>query len=180
MSLVERIVFQLLTTSLSSSKTQRPVPVLGSLYPKENSSNQTIHVSRREVLITKDEIHQFSVALTVFICSSSLGNCSVFPCVMPVVFLLPLKANFKRMWCFCQMAFSGKPGELAEVDLVGNDPEESIMEADIQVSDDLFDDHSVTDISDTNEPGEMQNATGKSSLCPKLFAKACVYRLLFA
>lgn len=84
------------------------------------------------------------------------------------------------MWCFCQMTFTGKPSELGEVDLTGNDPEESIMEVDNQVSDDLFDDHSVTDISDTNESGEMQNVTGKSSLCPKLFAKACFYRLLIA
>lgn len=100
--------------------------------------------------------------------------------VMPVVFCLSLKASFRRMWCFCQMTFTGKPSELGEVDLTGNDPEESIMEVDNQVSDDLFDDHSVTDISDTSESGEMQNLTGKSSLCPKLFAKACFYRLLFA
>jgi len=77
------------------------------------------------------------------------------------------------------MTFNGKPSELGEVDLLGNDPEESKMEVDNQVSDDLFDDHSVTDISDTNESGEMQNITGKSSLCPKLFAKACFYIILF-
>lgn len=70
------------------------------------------------------------------------------------------------------MTFTGKPSELGEVDLVGNDPEESIMEADNQVSDDLFDDHSVTDISDTNESGEMQNVTGKLSLCPKKLTKS--------
>lgn len=69
------------------------------------------------------------------------------------------------------MTFTGKPSELGEVDLVGNDPEESMMEADNQISDDLFDDHSVTDISDTNESGEMQNITGKLSLCPKKLAK---------
>lgn len=65
--------------------------------------------------------------------------------------------------CKNLMTFTGKPSELGEVDLVGNDPEESIMEADNQVSDDLFDDHSVTDISDTNESGEMQNVTGAVS-----------------
>uniref|UniRef100_A0A669QMV8 non-specific serine/threonine protein kinase n=1 Tax=Phasianus colchicus TaxID=9054 RepID=A0A669QMV8_PHACC len=65
--------------------------------------------------------------------------------------------------CKSLMTFTGKPSELGEVDLVGNDAEESIMEADNQVSDDLFDDHSVTDISDTNESGEMQNVTGAVS-----------------
>ncbi|XP_052526849.1 serine-protein kinase ATM isoform X3 [Tympanuchus pallidicinctus] len=65
--------------------------------------------------------------------------------------------------CKNLMTFTGKPSELGEVDLVGNDPEESMMEADNQISDDLFDDHSVTDISDTNESGEMQNVTGAVS-----------------
>ncbi|XP_042694755.1 serine-protein kinase ATM isoform X3 [Centrocercus urophasianus] len=65
--------------------------------------------------------------------------------------------------CKNLMTFTGKPSELGEVDLVGNDPEESMMEADNQISDDLFDDHSVSDISDTNESGEMQNITGAVS-----------------
>ncbi|XP_008940294.1 PREDICTED: serine-protein kinase ATM-like, partial [Merops nubicus] len=61
--------------------------------------------------------------------------------------------------CKNLMTFTGKPNELGEADLMGNDPEESIMEVDNQVSDDLFGEHSVTDISDTNESGEMQNIT---------------------
>ncbi|KAM9300934.1 serine-protein kinase ATM isoform 3-T5 [Morus bassanus] len=65
--------------------------------------------------------------------------------------------------CKNLMTFTGKPSELGEVDLTGNDPEESIMEVDNQVSDDLFDDHSGTDVSDTNESGEMQNVTGALS-----------------
>ncbi|OXB62859.1 hypothetical protein ASZ78_015403 [Callipepla squamata] len=64
--------------------------------------------------------------------------------------------------CKNLMTFTGKPNELGEVDLVGNDPEESMMEADNQVSDDLFDDHSVGDISDTND-SELQNVTGAVS-----------------
>ncbi|OXB72350.1 UNVERIFIED_CONTAM: hypothetical protein H355_006200 [Colinus virginianus] len=64
--------------------------------------------------------------------------------------------------CKNLMTFTGKPNELGEVDLVGNDPEESMMEADNQVSDDLFDDHSVADISDTND-SELQNVTGAAS-----------------
>ncbi|KAM6385449.1 serine-protein kinase ATM isoform 3-T6 [Alca torda] len=65
--------------------------------------------------------------------------------------------------CKNLMTFTGKTAELGEVDLMGNDPEESVMEVDNQMSDDLFDDHSVTDISDTNESGEMQNVTGALS-----------------
>ncbi|XP_029898301.1 serine-protein kinase ATM isoform X3 [Aquila chrysaetos chrysaetos] len=65
--------------------------------------------------------------------------------------------------CKNLMTFTGKASELGEVDLMGNDPEESVMEVDNQLSDDLFDDHSVTDISDTNESGEMQNVTGALS-----------------
>uniref|UniRef100_A0A8C3U3C7 non-specific serine/threonine protein kinase n=1 Tax=Catharus ustulatus TaxID=91951 RepID=A0A8C3U3C7_CATUS len=44
-----------------------------------------------------------------------------------------------------------------------NDPEESIMEVDNLASDDLFDDHSVTDISDANETGDLQTVTGALS-----------------
>lgn len=90
---------------------------------------------------------------------------------MLMCFLRSLKANFKRILCFCQMTFTGKPSDLGEMDVVGHDPEESIMEADNQVSDNLFDGHSVTDVSGTNESGDMQNVTGKLSLCPKLSAK---------
>lgn len=89
---------------------------------------------------------------------------------MSVVFLLSLKNNFKRLWCFCQMTITGKPSVLGEVDL-RNDPEESMMEVDNQASDGLFDDHSVTDISDTNESGDMQTVTGKSCLSPDYFQK---------
>lgn len=98
---------------------------------------------------------------------------------MSVVFLLSLKASFKRLWCFCQMTVTGKPSVLAEVDL-RNDPEESIMEVDNWASDDLFDDHSVTDISDTNESGDMQIVTGKSSLPPNYFQKLVFCKYLFA
>lgn len=89
---------------------------------------------------------------------------------MSVVFLLPLKSNCKRLWCFCQMTVTGKPSVLGEVDL-RSDPEESIMEVDNQASDGLFDDHSVADISDTNESGDMQTVTGKYFLPPNYFQK---------
>ena len=48
-SLVERIVFQILTMSLAPSKTQRLASILGSVCPKENSSDEIIHVHRRQV-----------------------------------------------------------------------------------------------------------------------------------
>ncbi|XP_009586363.1 PREDICTED: serine-protein kinase ATM-like, partial [Fulmarus glacialis] len=82
--------------------------------------------------------------------------------VLSNIFLRLLTSKFMNDLvdiCKNLMTFTGKPSELGEVDLTGNDPEESIMEVDNQVSDDLFDDHSVTDISDTNESGEMQNVT---------------------
>uniref|UniRef100_H0ZQW0 Serine-protein kinase ATM n=1 Tax=Taeniopygia guttata TaxID=59729 RepID=H0ZQW0_TAEGU len=64
--------------------------------------------------------------------------------------------------CKNLMTVTGKPSILGEVDL-RNDPEESMMEVDNQASDGLFDDHSVTDISDTNESGDMQTVTGALS-----------------
>ncbi|RMC07330.1 hypothetical protein DUI87_16789 [Hirundo rustica rustica] len=63
--------------------------------------------------------------------------------------------------CMNLMTVTGKPSVLGEVDL-RNDPEESIMEVDNWASDDLFDDHSVTDISDTNESGDMQIVTARA------------------
>lgn len=98
---------------------------------------------------------------------------------MSVMSLLSLNANFKRMWCFCQLTVTGKSSVPGKVDL-GNDPEESIMEVDNLASDDLFDDHSVTDISDTNESGDLQIVTGKSSLPPKLLPKPCFCKYFFA
>nr|XP_009682092.1 PREDICTED: serine-protein kinase ATM isoform X1 [Struthio camelus australis] len=65
--------------------------------------------------------------------------------------------------CRHLMTFTGKPSDVGEVDQMGNDPEESIMEVDNQLSDVLFDGPSMADISDTNESGEMQNVTGAVS-----------------
>ncbi|NXH12272.1 ATM kinase, partial [Bucco capensis] len=65
--------------------------------------------------------------------------------------------------CKNLMAFTGKASELGEVEVLGNDPEESTMEAENQVSDDLFDDPSVADTSDPNECAEMQTVAGALS-----------------
>ncbi|XP_042723039.1 serine-protein kinase ATM isoform X2 [Lagopus leucura] len=101
-------------------------------------------------------------------CTKCLCNCTKNSANKMVsnLFLRLLTSKFiNDLLDICKnlMTFTGKPSELGEVDLVGNDPEESMMEADNQISDDLFDDHSVTDISDTNESGEMQNITGAVS-----------------
>ncbi|XP_032907768.1 serine-protein kinase ATM isoform X2 [Catharus ustulatus] len=64
--------------------------------------------------------------------------------------------------CKNLLTVTGKPSVLGKVDL-RNDPEESIMEVDNLASDDLFDDHSVTDISDANETGDLQTVTGALS-----------------
>ncbi|XP_052526847.1 serine-protein kinase ATM isoform X1 [Tympanuchus pallidicinctus] len=101
-------------------------------------------------------------------CTKCLCNCTKNSANKMVsnLFLRLLTSKFiNDLLDICKnlMTFTGKPSELGEVDLVGNDPEESMMEADNQISDDLFDDHSVTDISDTNESGEMQNVTGAVS-----------------
>ncbi|XP_042694753.1 serine-protein kinase ATM isoform X1 [Centrocercus urophasianus] len=101
-------------------------------------------------------------------CTKCLCNCTKNSANKMVsnLFLRLLTSKFiNDLLDICKnlMTFTGKPSELGEVDLVGNDPEESMMEADNQISDDLFDDHSVSDISDTNESGEMQNITGAVS-----------------
>lgn len=116
-----------------------------------------------------NEDAQISLLRTLIMqCTKCLCNCTKNSANKMVsdLFLRLLTSKFiNDLLDVCKnlMTFTGKPSELGEVDLVGNDPEESIMEADNQVSDDLFDDHSVTDISDTNESGEMQNVTGAVS-----------------
>ncbi|XP_061847968.1 serine-protein kinase ATM isoform X4 [Colius striatus] len=101
-------------------------------------------------------------------CTKCLCSCTKNSAnkMMSNIFLHLLTSKFMNDLvdiCKNLMAFTGKPSELGEVDLMGNDPGDSIMEVDNQVADDLFDDHSVADISDTNESGEMQTVTGALS-----------------
>ncbi|NXP10247.1 ATM kinase, partial [Thinocorus orbignyianus] len=109
-----------------------------------------------------------SLRTLIMQCTKCLCNCTKNSANRMVshVFLHLLTSKFMNDLvdiCKNLMTFTGKLRELGEMDLMGNDPEESVMEVDNQVSDDLFDDHSVTDISDTNESGEMQNVTGALS-----------------
>ncbi|KAM9389462.1 serine-protein kinase ATM [Phaethornis superciliosus] len=108
-----------------------------------------------------------SLRTLIMQCTKCLCNCTKNSAnkMLSNIFLRLLTSKFMNDLvdiCKNLMTFTGKPGELGEADLMGNDPEESIMEADNLASGDLFD-HSVTDISDSNESGEVQNVTGALS-----------------
>ncbi|XP_010143177.1 PREDICTED: serine-protein kinase ATM [Buceros rhinoceros silvestris] len=136
------------------------------------NARSLIHYAGESISQSKNKLNEdaqvCSLRTLIMQCTKCLCNCTKNGAnkMMSNIFLRLLTSKFMNDLvdiCKSLMTFSGKPSELAEVDLMGNDPEESIMEADNQVSDDLFDDHSVTDISDTNESGEMQNVTGALS-----------------
>ncbi|XP_074906086.1 serine-protein kinase ATM isoform X3 [Buteo buteo] len=131
-----------------------------------------IHYAGESISQSKNKLNedaQISSLRTLIIqCTKCLCNCTKNSAnkMLSNIFLRLLTSKFMNDLvdiCKNLMTFTGKASELGEVDLMGNDPEESVMEVDNQVSDDLFDDHSVTDISDTNESGEMQNVTGALS-----------------
>ncbi|XP_065687565.2 serine-protein kinase ATM [Patagioenas fasciata] len=125
-----------------------------SISQSKNKLNEDAQVNSLRTLITH--------------CTKCLCNCTKNSAnkMQSNIFLRLLTSKFvDDLVDICKnlMVFTGKPSELGEVDLTGNDPEESIMEVDNQMSDDLFDDHTVTDINDTNESSEMQNVTGPLS-----------------
>ncbi|XP_010190562.1 PREDICTED: serine-protein kinase ATM-like, partial [Mesitornis unicolor] len=132
-----------------------------------------IHYAGESISQSKNKLNEDaqinSLRTLIMQCTKCLCNCTKNSAkkILSNIFLRLLTSKFMNDLvdiCKTLMTFTGKPGELGEVDPMGNDPEESIMEVDNQVSDDLFDDHSVSDVSDTNESGEMQNVTG--ALCP--------------
>ncbi|XP_069739549.1 serine-protein kinase ATM [Phaenicophaeus curvirostris] len=131
-----------------------------------------IHYAGESIAQSKNKLNDDaqinSLRTLIMQCTKCLCNCTKNSAnkMLSSIFLRLLSSKFMNDLvdiCKNLMAFTGKPNELGEGDLMGNDPEESIMEVDNQVSDDLFDDHSVTDISDTNESGEMQNVAGALS-----------------
>ncbi|XP_064027162.1 serine-protein kinase ATM isoform X2 [Pogoniulus pusillus] len=131
-----------------------------------------IHYAGESISQSKNKLNEdaqiSSLRNLIMQCTKCLCNCTKNSTskMLSNIFLHLFTSKFMNDLadiCKNLMTYTGKPSELGEVDLTGNDPEESIMELDNQVSDDLFDDHSVTDISDTNEPGEMQNITGALS-----------------
>ncbi|XP_076184293.1 serine-protein kinase ATM isoform X3 [Aptenodytes patagonicus] len=132
------------------------------------NAKSLIHYAGESISQSKNKLHEdtqiSSLRTLIMQCTNCLCNCTKNSAIKMLsnIFLRLLTSKFMNDLvdiCKNLMTFTGKPSELGEVDLTGNDPEESIMEVDNQVSDDLFDDHSVTDISDTNESGEMQNVT---------------------
>ncbi|XP_010570895.1 PREDICTED: serine-protein kinase ATM isoform X4 [Haliaeetus leucocephalus] len=136
------------------------------------NARSLIHYAGESISQSKNKLNedaQISSLRTLIIqCTKCLCNCTKNSAnkMLSNIFLRLLTSKFMNDLvdiCKNLMTFTGKASELGEVDLMGNDPEESVMEVDNQVSDDLFDDHSVTDISDSNESGEMQNVTGALS-----------------
>ncbi|XP_075580028.1 serine-protein kinase ATM [Pelecanus crispus] len=131
-----------------------------------------IHYAGESISQSKNKLNEDSqinsLRTLIMQCTKCLCNCTKNSAnkMLSNIFLRLLTSKFMNDLvdiCKNLMTFTGKPSELGEVDLVGNDPEESIMEVDNQISDDLFDDHSATDVSDTNESGDMQNVTGALS-----------------
>uniref|UniRef100_A0A663LSW0 non-specific serine/threonine protein kinase n=1 Tax=Athene cunicularia TaxID=194338 RepID=A0A663LSW0_ATHCN len=137
------------------------------------NARSLIHYAGESISQSKNKLNEDaqinSLRTLIMQCTKCLCNCTKNSAnkMLSNIFLRLLTSKFMNELvdiCKNLMTFTGKPSELGEEDLMGNDPEESIMEVDNQVSDDLFDDHSVTDISDTSESSEMQNVTG--ALCP--------------
>ncbi|NXU56060.1 ATM kinase, partial [Turnix velox] len=131
-----------------------------------------IHYAGEGILQSKNRLNEDaqinSLRTLITQCTKCLCSCIKRSAnkMMSSIFLHLLTSKFMNDLvdiCRNLMTFIGKPGELGELNLTGNDPEESLMEVNNQASDDIFDDNSVTDISDVNEPGEMQNVTGALS-----------------
>ncbi|XP_074672224.1 serine-protein kinase ATM isoform X4 [Strix aluco] len=136
------------------------------------NARSLIHYAGESISQSKNKLNEDaqinSLRTLIMQCTKCLCNCTKNTAskMLSNIFLRLLTSKFMNDLvdiCKNLMTFTGKPSELGEADLMGNDPEESIMEVDNQVSDDLFDDHSVTDISDTNESSETQNVTGALS-----------------
>ncbi|XP_062471298.1 serine-protein kinase ATM [Pezoporus occidentalis] len=131
-----------------------------------------VHYAGESISLSNNKLNEDaqinSLRTLIMQCTKCLCNCvknsankmhsDIFLRLLTSKFMNDLVDTCKNL-----MTFTGKPSILGEVDLVGNDPEESIMEGDNQVSDDLFDDPAVTGIRDTSESSEMQNVTGALS-----------------
>ncbi|XP_035183026.1 serine-protein kinase ATM isoform X2 [Oxyura jamaicensis] len=128
-------------------------------------AGESISNSRKKL---NEDAQISSLRTLIMQCTKCLCNCTKNSAnkMLSNLFLRLLTSKFMNDLvdiCKNLMTFTGKPSDLGEVDLVGHDPEESIMEVDNQGSDNLFDGHSMTDISGTNESGDIQNVTGAVS-----------------
>uniref|UniRef100_A0A8C9U8F7 non-specific serine/threonine protein kinase n=1 Tax=Serinus canaria TaxID=9135 RepID=A0A8C9U8F7_SERCA len=135
------------------------------------NAKSLIHYAGESISQSKNKLNedtQINMLRTLIMqCTKCLCNCTKNSAnkMLSNIFLRLLTSKFMNdLIDICQnlMTVTGKPSVLGEVDL-SNDLEESIMEVNNQSSDGLFDDHSVTDISDTNESGDMQTVTGALS-----------------
>ncbi|NXP37747.1 ATM kinase, partial [Leiothrix lutea] len=135
------------------------------------NAKSLIHYAGENISQSKNKLNedtQINTLRTLIMqCTKCLCSCTKNSAnkVMSNIFLRLLTSKFMDDLidiCKNLMTVTGKLSALGEVDL-RNDPEESIMEVDNLSSDDLFDDHSVTDISDTNESGDIQIVTGALS-----------------
>ncbi|XP_039239372.1 serine-protein kinase ATM-like [Pipra filicauda] len=135
------------------------------------NAKSLIHYAGESISQSKNKLNEDnqinSLRTLIMQCTKCLCNCTKNSAnkILSNIFLRLLTSKFMNDLidiCKNLMTATGKPSVLGEMDL-RNDPEESIVEVDNQVSDDLFDNHSVTDISDTNESGDMQTVTGALS-----------------
>uniref|UniRef100_A0A8C3N4A1 non-specific serine/threonine protein kinase n=1 Tax=Geospiza parvula TaxID=87175 RepID=A0A8C3N4A1_GEOPR len=134
------------------------------------NAKSLIHYAGESISQSKNKLNedtQINTLRTLIMqCTKCLCNCTKNSAnkMLSNIFLRLLTSKFMNdLIDICNnLVITGKPSVLGEVDL-RNDPEESIMEADNQGSDGLCDHHSVTDVSDTNESGDMQTVTGALS-----------------
>ncbi|KAI1242007.1 hypothetical protein IHE44_0005519 [Lamprotornis superbus] len=135
------------------------------------NAKSLIHYAGESISQSKNKLnedtHIHTLRTLIMQCTKCLCNCTKSSAnkMLSNIFLHLLTSKFMNDLidiCKNLMTVTGKPSVLGKMDL-RNDPEESIMEVDNLASDDLFDDHSVTDVSDTNESGDMQTVTGALS-----------------
>ncbi|NWY72580.1 ATM kinase, partial [Erithacus rubecula] len=135
------------------------------------NAKSLIHYASESISQSKNKLHEdtqiHTLKTLIMQCTKCLCNCTKNSANKKLsnIFLRLLTSKFMNDLidiCKNLMTVTGKPGVLGKGDF-RNDPEESIMEVDNLASDDMFDDHSVSDISDTNESGDMQTVTGALS-----------------
>ncbi|XP_016156779.1 PREDICTED: serine-protein kinase ATM [Ficedula albicollis] len=135
------------------------------------NAKSLIHYAGESISQSKNKLNEdtqiHTLRTLIMQCTKCLCNCTKNSAnkMLSNIFLRLLTSKFMNDLidiCKNLMTVTGKTSVLGKVDF-RNDPEESIMEVDNLASDDMFDDHSVTDISDTNESGDMQTVTGALS-----------------
>uniref|UniRef100_A0A8C6Z7X0 non-specific serine/threonine protein kinase n=1 Tax=Nothoprocta perdicaria TaxID=30464 RepID=A0A8C6Z7X0_NOTPE len=127
-----------------------------------------IHYAGESIYYAKNKLNEDaqinSLRTLILQYTKCLCNCTKVDRMLSDLFLRLLTSKLMNdLVDICKHLVSLFSIEVREVDRMKSDPEESIMEVDNQMLGDVFDGPSVPDISDTNESGEMQNATGAVS-----------------